>query len=193
MRSARTKLVVAAAAVLAVSLVVASAAGANGVVSGKTKLKPDHDTFEAFADMGIAVETTGQAEFKPTGAVFPMLGGDIDPSAGFKGVVVHAGGLLFSRADGAEVKFSKLNLVIYNHRTVLNVKASGGDYLRLATLKNGDLAGTDTSFQLKDAEATLSKPAAELLSETFDFPFPRGIPLGTTTTKGTVSKGQVEE
>jgi hypothetical protein len=180
------------ALVLAMAMVVAQTS-ANGVKSGKTKLKPDPDTFEALADMSIAVETTGAAEFKPSGARFPVSGGDIDPTAGFQGIYGHKGGLLFSRStDGAEVKFRHLTIEIEKNKAKLFASASGGE-LKLAKLVDGKLSGTDTSFQLKKAETSLSRQGAEALTETFDFPFRKGIPLGTVTTKATITKGQVEE
>jgi hypothetical protein len=193
MRSAPTKFAVVAAAALTVSLAVGGTAGANCVIGGKTKLKPDQDTFEAFADMSIAVETTGRAEFKPSGAVFPVRGGDIDPSAGFQGVYGHQGGLMFSRSDGAAITFKHLTIEIEKNKAKLFTITDGVAPVKLAQLENGQLAGTDTSFQLKNAEASLSKQGAEALSETFDFPFRKGIPLGTTTTKATITEGQVQE
>jgi hypothetical protein len=191
MRTGRT--VIATAVMALVSLLaMAALSSANGVVSGKTKLKPDSDTFEALADMSIAVETTGKAEFKPSGAKFPVSGGDIDPTAGFQGIYGHRGGLMFSRSDGAAIKFKHLTIEIEQNKAKLFASASGSE-LKLAALKNGQIAGTDTSFQLKDAEAELAKQGAEALSETFDFDFHKGIPLGTVTTKATVTEGQVEE
>jgi hypothetical protein len=181
-------------AVIGAALLVTTAlAGANGVKSGKTKLKPDPATFEGFADMSIAVETTGQAEFKPSGAKFPVSGGDIDPTAGFQGIYGHKGGLMFTRTtDGASVKFKHLEIEIENNKAKLFATAAG-DPLKLAKLAGGQIAGTDTSFQLKHAETSLSKQGAEVLSDTFDFPFHKGIPLGTVTTKATITAGQVEE
>jgi hypothetical protein len=168
---------------------------ANGVISGKTKLKPDPDTFEALADMSIAVETTGKAEFKPTGAKFPVNGGDIDPTAGYQGIVGHQGGLRLTRSDGATVKFNRLFIEIEGRRGGRSKLTAfvAGEGLKLAALRDGQLAGTDTSFVLKNAEATLSKQGAEVLTETFDFPFRKGIRIGTTTTKATLTEDQVEE
>ena len=42
-------------------------------------------------------------------------------------------------------------------------------------------------MKIKGAEATLAKPAAELMSEEFDFPFRKGIPIGTMNIKATLS------
>jgi hypothetical protein len=181
-----------AVAALAAMLALAALAGANGVKSGKTKLKPDVDTFEALADMGISVETTGAAEFLPTGAKFPVFGGDIDPSVGYWGQYGHKGGLLFSRSDGASVKFKHLSINIHAQKGRMFATANGNP-LKLAEFKITNLAGTDTSFQFKNAEATLAKDGAGVLSRTFDFDFNKGIPLGTITTKATISRQQVEE
>ena len=189
----RTLIALTAATVALAALAVQ--VSANGVISGKTKLKPDPDTFEALADMGIAVETTGKAEFRPTGMRFPVNGGDVDPTRGFQGVVGHRGGLTLSRSDGASVKFKQLVIEIEGRKGDRSKLFAfvGGTSMKLAALRDGQLAGTDTSFVLRNAEASLSKQAAEVLTEAFDFPFRRGIPIGTTTTKATITEEQVEE
>ena len=176
-------------------LVVAAVSGANGVKSGKTKFKPDPDTFEALADMSIAVDTTGKAEFKPNGAKFPVSGGDIDPTNGFLGVYGHKGGLMFSRSDGASVKFRYLVIQIQpnNNGRLFASTDDPTDPLKLAKLEGVKVGGTDTSFEFKNADALLAKEGAEVLSDTFDFDFHKGIPLGTITTKATITRGQVEE
>lgn len=191
MTGAITVRATALALAVAAALAFTGAAGANGVISGKTKLKPDPDTFEALADMSIAVETTGRAEFMPSGARFPVQGGDVAPQAGYKGLVVHTGGLRFSR-EGASVKFSRLAFIIRNNKIRVFARANGLEQ-SLMTLTGGQIAGTDTSFVAKDWEAKLSRRGAETLTETFDFPFQRGIPLGTTTTKATITEEQVQE
>lgn len=181
-----------AAVAAAATLALAGVSGANGVGPGKTKLKPDQDTFEALADMSISVDTTGKAQWTQTGARFPVTGGDVSPRNGFQGIIGHGGGLLFSRSsDGASVKFKRLTIEVEKSKLKLFADADQ-ETLKLAKLDGGPV-GTDTSVQIKNAEATLSRQGAEVLTETFDFPFRKGIPLGTTTTKASVSKGQVEE
>ena len=180
-----------AAASVAAMLAMGALSSANGVKSGKTKLRPDVDTFEALADMSISVETTGQAEFKPSGAKFPISGGDIDPNAGFQGIYGHKGGLMFSRSDGASVKFNRLEIVI--DKQVKLFAFADDDPIKLAKLQGGAIAGTDTEFEVQNFKTLLSKQGAEVLTETFDFPFQKGIPLGRITSKATITAGQVEE
>ena len=182
----------AGAATAVLSLALAAGAGANVVEGGKTTLVPDPDTFEALADMSIAVETTGKAEWTDIGAKFPVRGGDIDPQNGFQGIIGHGGGLLFSRStDGASVKFKNFTIEVEEKKMKLFAFADH-EPIKLAKLA-GPVAGTDTSVLLKNAEASLAKQGAEVLSETFDFPYRKGIPLGTTTTKATITEEQVEE
>ena len=191
MRLVPRKAAVAAVAAVA-SLALAGITSANGVGSGKTKLKPDQDTFEALADMSISVDATGRAKWTDTGLKFPVAGGDFTPGEG--GIIAHAGGMLWSRStDGADVKFKRLEVFAKGKKLKLLAQVSGseGSFIKLAKL-DGNVAGTDTSVQIKNAKATLSKAGAEVLTETFDFPFRKGIPLGTTTTKAQLG-GQVEE
>ena len=187
-----TRWLSAAVGAIVASLTIVATTGANAVGPGKTTLVGDPDTLEALADMSIEIEPTGQAEFSRRGIRFPVSGGDISPQDGFKGLVVHSGGVMLSRAsDGASVKFSKLSIIIIGDKAKLFAKANGTE-MRFMSLKDGELGGTDTSFQLKDAEATLAEPAAELMSAAFDFPFRKGIPLGTTTTKAIVDDSPSE-
>ena len=44
--------------------------------------------------------------------------------------------------------------------------------------------GPERRLKIKRAKATLAKPAAEVLSEAFDFPFRKGIPFGTMNDQG---------
>ncbi len=179
---------IAALTVAAVAaLTLAGGAGANVVEGGKTTFDLDRDTAEGLADMGIGLDATGQASFHGGRATFPVTGGDIDPNAGHQGIVGHAGGLIFFRMDGAAVKFKKPALIIDNGRVKLAASARG-DYLKLAKLKRFDLSGSDRTLQLKDARAKLSKAGAKVLRETFDFPFRRGLLLGTVATRATIGE-----
>ena len=57
-----------------------------------------------------------------------------------------------------------------------------------STCRTRTISGEPGSrLKIKDAEATLAKPAAEVLSEAFDFPFRKGIPIGTMTVKATLT------
>ena len=57
--------------------------------------------------------------------------------------------------------------------------------LDLSTATIGGSAGTN--LKIKGAEATLAKAGAEVLSTTFDFPFHKGIPMGTVTVKASLT------
>ena len=72
---------------------------------------------------------------------------------------------LFARADHSELRFLDLDL---SDATI------------------GGSAGS--TLKIKGAEATLAKPAAKLMSEVFDFPFRKGIPIGTINIKATLGE-----
>jgi hypothetical protein len=168
---------------------------ANGVKSGVLKLKPDQSTFENFADMGIAVEPKGDADFGGGAFVFPAGGGDIDPSNGYQGIIGGGGALKFSReSDGAKLKLKNVEAVIHKHKVDVGGTTKGGVFIKLAKATGyGILADDHTSFELKNGDTVLSRVGAHVLSETFGFPFHRGIPLGRLAIKAKITKHQVEE
>jgi len=174
--------VVAIAAVAAV-LAVPTVASASIITRGELRLEPDQATFEGLADMGIAVEATGKADFDEDGLTVPFRHSGVGPPPHFRGIIDGRGGLLFSRADGAEIKFKHPQLKVGNEKVKVFFGATGDRFVRLTTIKNFEITGNDNGFRLTDGEASLSKPAAEALSETFDFPLRRGIPLGTASIK----------
>ena len=45
-----------------------------------------------------------------------------------------------------------------------------------------------TKLQIKNADATLAKQGAAVLTDVFDFPFRKGIPIGLVTIKATLSR-----
>ena len=189
MRFVRITLALAAAATLAI----AAAAAGNGVKSGTIKLKADQATFEGFADMSIAVEPKGDAKSIDGGFAFQADAGDISPDVGFQGLIAGGGALKFSRStDGAKVKFKNLQVVIHKQKADLGGTVKGV-FVKLAKVSDYAIAGTDTSFVLKNGDAVLSRVGANVLSEAFDFPFHRGIPLGELKIKATITKHQVEE
>jgi hypothetical protein len=165
--------------VVAAVLAVPTVASASIITSGELGLKPDQATFEGFADMGITVEATGKADFDSDGLSIPFKKSGVGPPPHFRGIVDARGGLLFSRADGAELKFKHPQLKIGNEKVKVYFGATGDRFVRLTTIKNFQITGDERGFELTGGEASLSKPAAEVLSDTFDFPFRRGIPLGT--------------
>src|SRR6266545_4666042 len=87
----------------------ATAATANPVTGGKSKLALDPDTAEGFADMSIGITTTGSARTSQGFFKFPIKGGDIDAAG--KGEVDHQGGIAFFREGDVDnpgsVKFTQ--------------------------------------------------------------------------------------
>jgi hypothetical protein len=186
----RARIVIALGVGLIAAAVAAPTAGADPVTGGKTALHPDQDTFEGFADMSIAVGATGAARDGRNAVSFPIRGGDV--SEGPKGSIEHTGGLVFDRntSAGGTVKFTKFTIRIgASGKTKLFAKSEHSEVrfldldLKHATI--GGSAGTD--LKIKNADASLAKQGAEVLSETFDFPFRKGIPIGTMTIKATLS------
>lgn len=180
----------AAVAVAGASLALVASAGAEQVTGGKTVLKPDQATFEGFADMSIGIEATGAAKFGGKGAKFPVSGGDVDiANATPTGLINHRGGLSFFTEGGPGVKFSKFVIKLGKNKSKLFAK-SGGAELRFIDIKGvGETAGggDDGVVAIPNAKATLAKEGAEVLSETFDFPFRKGIPLGKINVKAQFS------
>lgn len=184
---------VALTAACAAMAVFAVQVNANGVVSGEVELAPDQATFEGFADMGIAVEPTGPASIGGSGFIFPANGGDIDPAANYQGIIGGLGGVKFTRAgDGAKVKFKALSVVIGPRKASIGA-AVRNTFVKFAKVTEYDISGNDKSFQLKNGATTLSRGAAKLMKRKFDFPFRRGIPLGTLDIKAKLTKDQVQE
>jgi hypothetical protein len=184
----RFKIIAAAAAGAALLVAPAAAAPTTQVTGGKTVLKPDQATFEGFADMSISVGTTGSASDNVHGVTLPITAGEIDES-GPSGGILHRGGIVFSQntPGGATLKFSKLLLRIsHSGKAKLFATKNGEKPLRFldVDLSDADFDGLEgVSLVIKHADATLAKPAAELMSEEFDFPFEKGIPVGELTTK----------
>jgi hypothetical protein len=179
---------VAAVGVLAVAAALAGVvpSGADPVAGGKTVLKPDQDTFEALADMSIGVEATGAAKFGKNGAKFPISRGNI--KKGPKGAIVHRGGLAFFTEGGPGLKLSKFFVKISEKKTKLFAKSGQAEVrfldLDLSDATIGGSAGVNLT--IKGAAATLAKPAAEVMTDVFDFPFKKGIPIGTINVKAQI-------
>ena len=170
-------------ALLVGALALAPSTNADPVSGGKTVLKPDVDTFEALADMSIGVETTGGAKSGKNGLSFPVTGGDVNP-AGPKGEIDHKGGLAFFTEGGGSVKFSKFVVKIGKNKTKVFAKSDKSEVRFFdLDLTDASVGGTDTSLKIKGAEATLAKQGAQVMSDVFDFPFQKGIPLGSVTVK----------
>ena len=166
----------------------AATAGADPVTGGKSVFKPEVATFEGFADMSISVGATGAAADKHRGVNFPISGGDV--GAGPKGTIEHRGGLVFSRntAEGGVVKFTQFVVKIGKNKTKLFAKSehSAVRFLDL-DLSDATISGSaGTNLKIKGAEASLAKAGAGVLTDTFAFPFRKGIPMGTMTIKASI-------
>ena len=177
-------------AVAAAALFVVTAASADPVTGGKTAFHPDQDTFEGFADMSISVGATGAARDGRNAVNIPIKGGDI--GEGPKGSIEHKGGLVFAQntSSGEIVKFTQFTIEIAaSGKTKLFAKSEHSE-VRFMDLDISDAtisgsAGTD--LKIKNAEASLGKQGAAVLTEAFDFPFGKGIPMGTMTIKASLT------
>ena len=188
MRHALRRTAVAGTAVAA-SLALSATTAAAPLTDGKTTLKPDPDTMEGLADMSIGVEATGRAEFGANAAKFPITGGDVDSPT--KGSIEHTGGLAFFSEGGPSVKFSKFFVELRAKGPKLFAK-SGGAEVRFMDLdlENAEFGVTESRLFVTGAEAALAKEGAEVLSETFGFPFRKGNPVGTIKVR---AEGRFEE
>jgi hypothetical protein len=187
MKNVKRAWVIAPAALLVAALVLVPAAVADPVTGGKTVLKFDQVTGEGFADMSIGIDTTGAAKNGKHGFNFPIKGGDVN--AGPKGTIDHRGGLAFFTEGGPGVKFTKFAVKIGTQKTKLFAKSGGAEVRFLdLDLSSATISGSaGTNLKIKDADATLAKAGAEVLSTTFDFPFRKGIPMGTITVKASLT------
>jgi hypothetical protein len=166
--------------------VVATTSAAPGptVTGGKVVLKLDPATAEGFADMSIGIETTGVGKDGKRGLSWPIRGGAGELRPGPRGSVLSGGGLGFFTEGGPGTKFSKFGIRFGTKKTQLYAKSegSGGRFLNL-DLSQATVSEGAAGLKVKDAPATLTKAGAAVLSDVFDFPFHKGIPMGTLTIK----------
>jgi hypothetical protein len=179
-RISRAGGIVAAGAFVAALLMAMPATGAP-VSSGKTKLALDPDTAEGFADMSIGIEPTGAAKFTQGFFKFPIKGGELD-NAG-KGLILHKGGISFFTEGGPGVKFTQFEIKVGANKAKVFAKSEHAGVRLFDIDLEGQAQGKAFDFRIKDADTTLAKDGAGVLSETFDFPFHKGIEMGHTTIK----------
>ena len=180
-------LVIAPLVAFCAALILAPASLADTVTGGKTVLKFDQATGEGFADMSIGIQSTGAAKDGKHGFNFPIKGGNV--KSGPKGLIDHKGGLAFFTEGGPGVKFTKFSVKIGKKKTKLFAK-SGGAAVRFMDLdlSHATISGSaGTNLKIKNADADLGKAGAQVLSDTFSFPFHKGIHMGTMTIKATVT------
>ncbi|MDX6582056.1 MAG: hypothetical protein QOI10_1240 [Solirubrobacterales bacterium] len=177
------------ATTLAAVLAMAAAAVADPVTGGKSKLAFDQDTGEGFADMGIGITTTGAARTSQGNFKFPIKGGDVNE--GPKGEIDHKGGIaFFSEGDTGtgSVKFTQFIVKLGADKAKLFAKSDHAA-VRLfdLDLSSATISGSaGVNLKIKDADTSLAKDGAAVLSDTFDFPFHKGTPIGLMTIKATV-------
>ena len=168
------------------AIAVPASAGAFTVTGGKSKLALDPDTAEAFADMSIGIEPTGAAKFSQGFFKFPIKGGEVDE--GPKGEIQHKGGISFFTEGGPGVKFTQPIVKIGKSKAKVFAKSSHAA-VRLFDL---DLSGATIggsggqTLKIKNADTTLAKAGAGVLSETFNFPFMKGTEIGTMSITATL-------
>jgi hypothetical protein len=170
-------------AVLSV-LSMATAASADSGGIGTTKLALDPDTAEALADMGIGIEPTGNARFAQGFLKFEVKNGQIVDG---KGQLAHTGGIAMSMEGGSSVKFTQFILKVGNSKGKVFAKSDHAAVRLFDVDLTGQAAGrSEFNFRVKEAPTTLAKPGAEVLSDTFDFPFRKGTDIGLLTAKADV-------
>ena len=171
-------------AAIAVTLVVASPASASKL--GSSTLKPNHGTFEGFADIGIGVETTGKAKGTDKGLHFPITRGSVDPETG-KAKFWHTGGLKFSY-NGMSVEFSDFIVKVAGKKNLIKGDIGSGK-TRFADLnaKKIDIQEKkDGKLLYSNIKVFLAKKGAKLIEKELglgsDYDL-AGIKLGKLTTK----------
>lgn len=184
----RAMLGLSALVALVAALALAAVTSADPVTGGKTVLKLDQATAEGFADMSIGIETTGAGKDGKNGLSWPIKGGDV--SEGPKGSLEHKGGIAFFTEGGPGVKFTQFTIEIKSaEKAKLFAKSDQSEarFLDL-DLSKGTIGGSaGANLKIKGAKATLAKEGAEILSEVFDFPFRKGLDMGTVTIKATLT------
>ena len=170
-------------AAIAVTLVVASPASASKL--GSSTLKPNHGTFEAFADIGIGVEATGKAKFTDKGLHLPITSGKVDPETG-EAKFVHTGGLKFTY-NGMSIDFDNLVVKVAGKKNLIKAETGDGK-VRFADLnaKKLDIVQKGTKFTYSNIKVFLAKKGAKAiekalgLGDAYDL---GGVKLGNLTTK----------
>jgi hypothetical protein len=166
-----------AAAIAAVAVMLGSVATAEAKNLGSTTLKPNVATFEALADLGVAVTPIGKAEATNKGIAFPITGAKL--SQDLTGKIDHKGGLKFA-SESAKLKVKNFQVKIGERKAKLFAFA-GEDKVRLLDLDLGKAKVKDGGQTVKGIKATLAKPGAEALSATFGAPIDKGTKIGKVT------------
>ena len=185
----RRSLVVSVALVLSLSLGAVSFASAKqdtfDVTSGKTVLSPDVDTFEALSSYGVTATVIEGAKENAKGVVFPITSGEVT-APGPTGTIEHKGGLEFTNSStGVEMPLRNFVVKLGKSKGKLFVTLADGQF-RFATLdlSNASVSGSQgADLKIKNVDATLAKPGAEVLSDLAGTRVDKGTALGTVKIK----------
>jgi hypothetical protein len=188
-RLVRRALVLGAVLVLSLALAGIAYAGSSkgdsfDVVSGKSVLAPDVDTFEALSDYGITVTPVEGAKSNNHGLVFPITGGSVK-APGPTGTIEHSGGIQFMNSSGAALVFDDF-LVKLGHKKAKLFVTSGTDAFRFLNLdlSNATVSGQQgADLKIKNLDATLAKPGAKALTTFVGTPIDKGTAIGTLKVK----------
>jgi len=164
-------------AVATVAMALGSVATAEAKNLGTTTLKPNVSTFEALADIGVAVTPIGKAKATNKGIAFPITGAKLSPD--LIGRIDHKGGLKFA-SESAKLKVKNFQVKIGEKKAKLFAFA-GGDKVRLLDLDLSAAKVKNGGKTVKGVKATLAKPGAEALSATFGTQIDKGTKIGKVT------------
>lgn len=154
-----------------------TAATAEARNLGSTTLKPNVSTFEALADLGVAVAPTGPAKVTNKGIAFRITSAKLDDD--LTGKIKHKGGLKFE-SSGAKLKVKNFIIKIGERKSKL-IAFAGDAKIRLLDLDLNKAKVKNGGTTVKGVRATLAEPAAEALAATFHAPDLTGAKIGKAT------------
>jgi hypothetical protein len=177
---------------LVLSLTVAGIASAKtdkadsfDVTSGKSVLAPDVDMFEALSDYGVTATPVEGAKANNHGFVFEITGGEVK-APGPTGSIEHSGGINFTNANsGATITFDDF-LIKLGHSKAKLFATTGTDAVRFLNLdlSNATVSGSQgADLKIKNLDATLAKPATQLLSDVVGVEINKNAAIGTLKVK----------
>ena len=182
------RLVLFVGTIVAVGLgLVTSASAAPGhrsttvdIRGGNTTLTVAPGTLKVLTDNGVKVTTIPNAVGAGGTFLFPIVGGEVDPST-LAGTIVHSGGLQFA-AGGKKLRVQ--DFIIDTGGSVLTARVSGTDTrIPLLDLDLGKarIVKGGALISISDVKASLTGEAAAALNETFNVSlFKDGLPIGVT-------------
>ncbi len=177
--------VVALAALPAISGAKSSSKSLTFKKTGGTTLKLDSGTAEALTSLGVSVAPIKPAKAGSKGVTFPITGGKVNAKS-LAGNIKHSGGLRLS-SGSTNVDLTDFTIKIGKKP---NLVASVGDArvsiltLDLSKLKN---SSKGKKIKLSGVKASLTQAAADALNGAFGTTaFTKGLVLGTATVEGRV-------